>query len=226
MPWTFLFVVHVQYFILGIFKEQVIIFVNERVNNMSDIKNAYDQIMDFMSNETEKTLLLRGIADKEKHQALLKALNANGNLKGLINLIHTSKDGMENFFRWAELYQVKVPKKYGQAMKLSNLTIFFDNLTTKSSSDKYDDYAFDFMIVWPIQSVTKNEKEIQMLKEMAERQKTKKIIYLTIKEPWYNPDSLDSIVDRVIKLDCENDDPKEYQRILAAYEDDMKRRKY
>ncbi|MFU0784388.1 hypothetical protein NST62_11835 [Ureibacillus sp. FSL K6-8385] len=191
---------------------------------MSDVKNAYDQIIDFLNNETEKTLLLRGIADKEKHQALLKALNAQGNLKGLINLIHTTKDGMENFFRWAELYKVNVPKKYGQGMKLSNLTIFFDNLTTKSSSDKYDNYAFDFMIVWPIQSVTKNEKEIQMLKEMAERQKTKKIIYLTIKEPWYNPDSLDSIVDRVIKLDCENDDPKEYQRILAAYEEDMKRR--
>lgn len=191
---------------------------------MSDVKNAYNQIIDFLNNETEKTLLLRGIADKEKHQALLKALNAQGNLKGLINLIHTSKDGMENFFRWAELYKVNVPKKYGQGMKLSNLTIFFDNLTTKSSSDKYDNYAFDFMIVWPIQSVTKNEKEIQMLKEMAERQKTKKIIYLTIKEPWYNPDSLDPIVDRVIKLDCENDDPKEYQRILAAHEEDMKRR--
>ena len=191
---------------------------------MSDVKNAYDQIIDFLNNETEKTLLLRGIADKEKHQALLKALNAQGNLKGLINLIHTTKDGMDNFFRWAELYKVNVPKKYGQGMKLSNLTIFFDNLTTKSSSDKYDNYAFDFMIVWPIQSVTKNEKEIQMLKEMAERQKTKKIIYLTIKEPWYNPDSLDPIVDRVIKLDCENDDPKEYQRILAAYEEDMKRR--
>ena len=193
---------------------------------MSDVKNAYDQIIDFLNNETDKTLLLRGIADKEKHQTLLKALNAQGNLKGLINLIHTTKDGMESFFRWAELYKVNVPKKYGQGMKLSNLTIFFDNLTTKSNSEKYDDYAFDFMIIWPIQSVTKNEKEIQMLKEMAQRQKTKKIIYLTIKEPWYNPDSLEPIVDRVIKLDCENDDPKEYQRILAAYEDDMKRRKY
>ncbi|MGI6455858.1 MAG: hypothetical protein ACOX5R_09620 [bacterium] len=191
---------------------------------MSDVKNAYDQIIDFMNNETEKTLLLRGIADKEKHQALLKALNAHGNLKGLINLIHTTKDGMESFFRWAELYKVNVPKKNGQGMKLSNLTIFFDNLTTKSNSEKYDDYAFDFMIIWPIQSVTKNEKEIQMLKEMAERQKTKKIIYLTIKEPWYNPDSLEPISDRVIKLDCENDAPKEYQRILAAYEEDMKRR--
>ena len=194
------------------------------MNNMSDVKNAYDQIIDFLNNETEKTLLLRGIADKEKHQALLKALNSQGNLKGLINLIHTTKDGMDNFFRWAELYKVNVPKKYGQGMKLSNLTIFFDNLTTKGNSEKYDNYEFDFMIIWPIQSVTKNEKEIQMLKEMAERQKTKKIIYLTIKEPWYNPDSLDPIVDRVIKLDCENDDPKEYQRILAAYEEDMKRR--
>lgn len=191
---------------------------------MSDIKNAYDQVVDFLSNESEKTLLLRGIADKEKHQVLLKALNAQGEMKGLINLIHTSKNGMEDFFRWAELYKVKVPKKYGQGMKLSNLKIFFDNLTTKSNSDKYDDYAFDFMIVWPIQSVTENEKEIQMLKEMARRQKTKKIIYLTIKEPWYNPDSLESIVDRAIKLDCENDDPVEYRRILAAYEDDMKRR--
>lgn len=195
-----------------------------RMKRISDIKNAYDQVVDFLSNESEKTLLLRGIADKEKHQVLLKALNAQGEMKGLINLIHTSKNGMEDFFRWVELYKVKVPKKYGQGMKLSNLKIFFDNLTTKSNSDKYDDYAFDFMIVWPIQSVTKNEKEIHMLKEMAGRQKTKKIIYLTIKEPWYNPDSLESIVDRAIKLDCENDDPQEYQRILAAYEDDMKRR--
>ncbi len=191
---------------------------------MSDIKNAYDQIVDFLSNESEKTLLLRGIADKEKHQVLLKALNGQGEKKGLINLIHTSKKGMEDFFRWAELYKIKVPKKYGEGMKLSNLKIFFDNLTTKSNSDIYDDYPFDFMIVWPIQSVTKNEKEIQMLKEMAERQKTKKIIYLTIKEPWYNPDSFEPIVDRAIKLDCENDDPIEYQRILAAYEEDMKRR--
>lgn len=189
-------------------------------------KKTYDEIIDFMNNEIEKTLLLRGIADKEKHQVLLKALNAQGNKKGLINLIHTTKDGMENFFRYAELYKVKTPKKYGVGMKLSNLTIFFDNLTTKSNSIKYDDYAFDFMILWPIQSVSKSEKEIQMLKEMAERQKTRKIIYLTIKEPWYNPDPLESNVDRVIKLDCENDDPKEYQRILAAYEEDMKRHRY
>ena len=193
---------------------------------MFDVKNAYDQIIDFMNNETEKTLLLRGIADKEKHQALLKALNAQGNMKGLINLIHTTKDGIENFFRWAELYKVNVPKRYGEGMKLSNLTVFFDNLTTKGNCEKYDNYAFDFMIIWPIQSVTKNEKEIRMLKEMAERQKTKKIIYLTIKEPWCNPDSIVPIVDRVIIIDCENDDPKEYQRILAAYEEDIKRRDY
>ncbi|SYZ80056.1 hypothetical protein [Trichococcus shcherbakoviae] len=193
---------------------------------MSDIKNAYDQILEFMSNDSEKTLLLSGIADKEKHQALLKALNSQGELKGLVNLIHTTKDGIQNFFRWAELYNVSVPNKYGQGMKLSNLTIFFDNLTTKRNTGKYDDYVFDFMIVWPIQSVTENENEIQMLKEMAERQQTKKIIYLTIKEPWYNPKSLEPIVDRVIQLDCENDDPKEYQRILAAYEDDMKRYGY
>lgn len=37
------------------------------------------------------------------------------------------------------------------------------------------------MIICPIQSVTKNAKEIQMLKEMSERQKTKKIIFLTFK---------------------------------------------
>ncbi len=191
---------------------------------MSDVTNAYDKIVDFLKNETEKTLLLSGIADKEKHLSLLKALNAQGNWKGLINLIHTSKDGMEEFFRWAELYDVKVPKKYGQGMKLSNLTIFFDNLTTKGNSEKYDDYAFDFMIVWPIVSVTKNKEEINMLEEMSKHQKTKKIIYLTIKEPWYNPDSLEPIVDRVIKLDCENDEPEEYMRILTRYKEDMQTR--
>lgn len=190
---------------------------------MPDAKKAYDQISEFISNDNEKSLLLRGIADTEKHQVLLKALNKHGNLKGIILLIHTARDGMKNFFRWAELFKVKVPKKYGEAMKLSNLTLYFDNLTTKSYSEKYDNYEFDFMIIWPIQSVTKNEDEIQMIKELTKRQKTKKIIYLTIKEPWYNPDAFAEFADRVVQLDCENDNPKEYKRILDVYKDDMDR---
>lgn len=189
---------------------------------MSDVKNAYDQIVDFLNNTTEKTLLIYGIADEKKHISLLKALNAQGKQQGLIFLIHTTKDEMKSFFRWAGLYKVKVPSRYGQAVKLSNITIYFDNLSTKSSCDKYDNHAFDFMIVWPIQSVTKNNNEIQMLKEMARRQKTKKIIFLTIKEPWYSPDPIKEFVDRTIKLDCENDDPDEYQRIIAAYKEDLK----
>lgn len=192
---------------------------------MTDVKKAYDQISEFINNDNEKSLLLRGIADTEKHQVLLKALNKHGSLKGLILLIHTARDGMKNFFRWAELFKVKVPKKYGEAMQLSNLTIYFDNLTTKSYSGKYDNYEFDFMIIWPIQSVTKNEDEIQMIKELTERQKTKKVIYLTIKEPWYNPDAFEEFADRVVQLDCENDNPNEYKRILDVYEEDMNRGK-
>lgn len=190
---------------------------------MSDIDIAYEQINDFLISEDEKTLLVCGIADEEKHLTLLKALNAQGKSKGLIYLIHTTKDGMENFFHWAGLHKVKVPKKYGQSMQLSNLTIYFDNLSTKGYSSKYDNYAFDFMIVWPMQSATKNPEEIEMLRKMAERQKTKKIIYLTIHEPWYSGDPLKPNVDRIIQLDCENDNPQEYQRIMSAYEEDTKR---
>nr|DAM68573.1 MAG TPA: hypothetical protein [Caudoviricetes sp.] len=190
---------------------------------MPDINIAYEQITRFLNSETEKTLLLCGIADEEKHRQLLKALNAQGKSNGLIFLIHATKDGMESFFHWAGLPKVKVPKKYGQAMRLSNLTIYFDNLSTKSCSDKYDNYAFDFMIVWPMQSVVKNQEEIEMLHKMAERQKTKKIIYLTIKEPWYSADPLKPIADKIIQLDCENDNPKEYKRIMSAYAEDCKR---
>lgn len=110
-------------------------------------------------------------------------------------------------------------------MQLSNLTIYFDNLTTKSYSGKYDDSEFDFIIIWPIQSVTKNEDEIKMIKELTERQKTKKVFYLTIKEPWYNPDAFAEFADRVVQLDCENDNPNEYKRILDVYEEDMNRRR-
>jgi len=54
---------------------------------MSDVQNAYNQIMEFISSKSEKTMLLCGVADKEKHRLLLKALNDNGSLKGLIYLI-------------------------------------------------------------------------------------------------------------------------------------------
>ena len=53
---------------------------------------------------------------------------------------------------------------------------------------------------------------------MTERESTKKVIYLTIKEPWVDPSPMEDIVDHVIRLDCENDNPTEYQRILTAYE--------
>ena len=56
---------------------------------MSDVENAYKQIASFLNNETEKTLLICGIADEEKHRTLLKALNVRGRSKGLIFLIHT-----------------------------------------------------------------------------------------------------------------------------------------
>ncbi|WP_195612495.1 hypothetical protein [[Clostridium] symbiosum] len=191
---------------------------------MSDITIAYEQLTDFLNSETEKTLLLCGISDKEKHQTLLKALNNQGKSTGLIYLIHTTKDGMDNFFRWAELYDIKLPKKYGEPMRLSNLTIIFDNMSTKGVSRKYDNYNFDFMIVWPIQSVAENSNEIQMLKEMSSRQKTKKIIFPTLHEPWVNPKSLEPIVDRIIKLDCENDDPEEYNRIMSNFNEDKGRR--
>ena len=186
---------------------------------MSDVEIAYMQITSFLNDDVAKTLLVCGLADKEKHLMLLKALNAQGRSKGLIFLIHTTKEGMKNFFHWAGLYKVKVPKKYGQAMQLSNLTIYFDNISFNSI--KYDNYAFDFMIVWPMQSVMKNPEEIQMLHEMAKRQKTKKIIYLTIKEPWYNAESIKLNVDQIVTLNCENDDPKEYQRITAIYEEEF-----
>ncbi len=193
---------------------------------MSDVEKAYKEINEFLHHQTEKTLLFSGIADKPKHRLLLKALNEKGNLQGLIFLIRTTRSGMSDFFGWAGLQGVKVPKKYGEGMRFLNLTIFFNNLTTKSISNKDRRHEFDFMIIWPIQSVTKNHEEVQMLKELAKVQKTKKIIYLTLKEPWCNPDLFRAFVDREIRLDCENDDPEEYQRILDNFEQEMKRRKH
>lgn len=188
---------------------------------MSDAGNAYKQIVSFLNSKTEKTLLICGVADKEKHQVLLKALNDQGPSRGLIYLIHTTKNGMENFFHWADLYKIKTPSKYGQAMQLSNLTICFDKLSPKSNSNKYNDYTFDFIIVWPIQGVTKGSKEVRMLYEMAKRQKTEKIIYLTIREPWYSSEPLKPYVDRIVTLNCENDNPEEYQRTMSAHDEDI-----
>lgn len=66
--------------------------------------------MDFLNDEKEKSLLLYGVADEEKHFLLLQALNARGSLKELVYLIHITKDGMRDFFQWAGFNDVKVPK--------------------------------------------------------------------------------------------------------------------
>lgn len=168
---------------------------------MTDAEKVYQQINSFIDNPDEKTLLLRGTAEYEKHRLILRAFNQKDKSKGLIHLLHTTMDGMKNFFDWAELYDVKVPKSYGKPMQLSNLTIYFNNLTTKGITYKYDRYEFDFMIIWPIQSVTENIEEIEMLKQLASRQKTKKIIFLSLHEPNYNPDKFEEFVDKVIRID-------------------------
>lgn len=79
------------------------------MNKVSDVKNAYDQIVDFLNNTTERTLLIYGIADEKKHISLLKALNAQGKQRGLVFLIHTTKDGMKSFFRWAAFIRLRRP---------------------------------------------------------------------------------------------------------------------
>jgi len=114
---------------------------------MNGAKNAYQQINSFIDNTDEKTLLLRGTAEYKKYRLILRAFNQINKSKGLIHLLHITMAGMKNFFDWAELYDVKVPKTYGKSMQLSNLTIFFNNLTTKGLTYKYDKYEFDFMII-------------------------------------------------------------------------------
>jgi hypothetical protein len=84
------------------------------VNTCIAVIVSTDCLLSENNNEIEKTLLLCGIADNEKHLSMLEALNDQGNLKGLIFLIHTTRDGMAQFFRWAGLYEVKVPATYRQ----------------------------------------------------------------------------------------------------------------
>lgn len=61
---------------------------------MSDVENAYKQIASFLNNETEKTLLICGIADEEKHRTLLKALN----VRGRSNLSYSYHKGWDGGF--------------------------------------------------------------------------------------------------------------------------------
>lgn len=51
------------------------------------------------------------------------------------------------------------------------------------------------------------------------------MVFLPIKEPWFNPDAFADFVDRVVELDCENDASQEYKRMFNVYEQDMKRRR-
>ncbi len=169
---------------------------------MLDINTLYDQIEEFYTNTTERTMLLCGNADKEKHRTLLRVLNEQGHLNGLILLIHTTRDGMQSFFRWAELYKMRTPSRYGESMRLQRLTITFQKLSLKETSPHFGKY--DFIIVWPIQSITQSKEEITKLQKVMSYQETKKIFYLTIHEPRINPESVKPISDRVVILDYED----------------------
>src|SRR5699024_9231490 len=114
---------------------------------MNGAKNAYQQINSFIDNTDEKTLLLRGTAEYKKYRLILRAFNQINESNLLIYLFDLIILKIKYIFYFLQLYDVKVLKTYGKSMQLSNLTIFFNNLTTKGLTYKYDKYEFDFMII-------------------------------------------------------------------------------
>ncbi|MDD3810011.1 MAG: hypothetical protein PHS94_07045 [Erysipelotrichaceae bacterium] len=191
---------------------------------MKDTDKAYFEIVDFLQNADSKSLLLKGISDDAKVQLMLKSLHDEKLLRGSVYLMHMKKDGIEKFFRPFNIpgrKKIAQSKTYGEEIRFSDMQLRFYKLKSYTDFLINEGQMDSFSIVWPIQSAVGNREDIANLKKYIGSADVKKIILITYNVVLQDTEEIESIVDKVIKLDKENDDPKVYNRRIetAKYND-------
>lgn len=180
---------------------------------MSDADLFENQVLNFLRSEAKKTALIRGILDQPKISTLIKSLSNQGKAKIKVVLVRTDKNGIENFLQYALLNNRK-PQKYNEKIQVKSLSISFENFTTRRRSVVHKIFSCDYLIIWPIQSITEDTGDSQVLINFIMKQNARKVFLIPHGEPQHNLDQFEKFVDCIIKQDFCNDYADDYNRAI------------
>ena len=178
---------------------------------MTDLKNTYNQINDFINNPEEKVLLLTGIDDERKPELAFYCINKSSLRTGVIRISNSTSE-IPGILKDLGEESPKSKYKYNDPIRLMNKIIVFDNYVHKRSMN-YSTNKLDFAIIYPVQSICVRDKEKPAFIEMLNELKVKKVIMITTNESNYDYSWLDRVVSKKVSLNSENDNPEKYKMV-------------
>ncbi|MEH7320920.1 hypothetical protein V7113_29020 [Priestia megaterium] len=183
----------------------------------NNVKNAIDQLAEFLKSNEEKVVLIKGTHQRKKHKLVFSLMQrAEGFKKGLfrVNGLNNTAD----FLKQAG-YDIPYNKgfKSGNAYAFRGFNLYIDSLFTQSTW-RNTPSQLDFAIVYPIDSFCdeKADKKQALINDVLQRKDINKIFIITFTDVRYDYAWLEDTVDRVIVYDAKDEDPEYHNRVLAG----------
>ncbi|NEZ40284.1 hypothetical protein [Paenibacillus alvei] len=172
---------------------------------MSDEQKAVEAVLDFLNDDTKKTLLVRGYDSDAKIRVVLYCLDRVFD-RGIIRT--SSMSNIPNFINRAfEERLLPDTVKSTTAYDLGRMTVHINSYVT---STKFNPKGNDstFTLFFPVQNVLSNPKRYNNFLTELENTKSRKVILITTNEWSINDWDVENYVDEVFFYSVEEDNPQ------------------
>lgn len=177
---------------------------------MNTKENAIKSIFDFLQSE-EKSMLLTGTHQFIKHELVLETIinhvAAKSDILFRVNSMKHLGSILEDF---NSNYQT------GVAYIAGKHHIYFDSFN--KTSWKNTSYEYDLAIVYPIDSILRNNNKKEVLQDLFDVRDINKIFLISWTDnPAYDFRTLSDYYDRHAVYDAEEEDPDYHKRVLNRF---------
>ncbi|KAA1180898.1 hypothetical protein [Paenibacillus sp. B2(2019)] len=172
---------------------------------MNTRQSAEKEINDFL-NSDESVILITGTHQYQKHILVLEAISE----VKCPSILLFRANSMKNFGTILEDHTTTYKTGYGY--KFGPHRVYVDSI--KSTSWTKTPYAVDFSIVYPIDSVCKNNGKEKIIQDIVRRTNNK--VFLISWTDNYDCSWLDEFIDRKVIYDVEEEDPEYHARMLKS----------
>ncbi len=184
--------------------------VNLKINGgirMNGKQQAVDQIHEFLKSN-EKSMLITGTHQYEKHKLIMKILNQYFNNARILFRIN----GMDNITDNSFIGLSKKPAA-GARVELGNNYYEFDSFNTTSTWYKTSN-DFNFAILYPIDALCRSLKK-ESIENLFEQKNIEKIFLCSWTDRVeYDYSRFSEFYSRHVIYDAQEEDPEYHQRVL------------
>ncbi|WP_062353383.1 hypothetical protein [Bacillus kwashiorkori] len=172
---------------------------------MNTREKARGEIIEFIKSEGEKCTLLTGTFQNEKHPLVLRTINEL--LEGCSILFRANS--MQNLGSFFNNHSTNF--KTGVAYKLGKSRMYID--TINPMTWKKSPHNLDIAVVYPFDSVTKNNSKKRIMDDLFTYRDIQKIFLVS----WTDTHDFswaEEYIDRKIVFDAEEEDPEYHERMI------------